>query len=679
MNLRKVFISISNKHDLYYRIVLVTISILIITSFLPRQIRFKYDYKLGQPWTHDDLRAPFDFPVFKLQGELDEERREIQSRTPLVYRRDLSMADKSVRFFQDGLGKELQKYSTGGEVLIRKIYSRGIFDASRRPAPEPGKDVFILENGTWHHSERSMHFSQEQLAGFIKAELGGIDEHDKRTLESHLMASIQPDLIFEPVLTRGYLKEQLSQQSPMKGEVSEGTVIIRRGQVVSATEYKQLESLRRAFRGEDAMENALPWLYLGYLLLVIVAVSVLLTFLWLLRKDILLDSRKITLLFLMIVVTSAVFTVLLASNRVNMLMVPLCILPLVTRAFFDTRTALFTHVLSMLILGTVAPGGFDFVYMQIVAGMVAIFSIVNMRKRSQLFIAVSLIFIAYFVSYIGLSLLNEGDFTKINSAHIVWIVVNCLLTLLSYPLIFFIEKSFRVTSDFTLMELTDFNSELLRELALKAPGTFQHSLQVANLAESAIYKIGGNSLLVRVGALYHDIGKMDIPMYFIENQSTQVNPHDELSFDESASIIISHVIRGIEKAKKHKLPDMVIDFIRTHHGTMMVQYFYNSFVKSFPDQIPNEDDFRYPGPRPFSKETAVLMMADSVEAAARSLPSHDQDSLDRLVEKIINHQIESGQFENCDITYREIASIKKIFKKMLTSIYHVRVAYPTFN
>ncbi len=634
---------------------------------------------MGQPWTHEDLRAPFDFPVFKLQGELDEERKEIQARAPLVYRRDVSMADKSVRFFQEGLGKELQKYSTGGEVLIRKIYSRGIFDASKRPAPEPGKDVFIIENGTWHHSERSMHFSQEQLAGFIKAELGGIDEHDKRTLESHLMASIQPDLIFEPTLTREYLKEQLSQQSPMKGEVSEGTVIIRRGQVVSATEYKQLESLRRAFRGEDAMENALPWLYLGYLLLVIVAVSVLLTFLWLLRKDILLDSRKITLLFLMIVVTSAVFTVLLASNRVNMLMVPLCILPLVTRAFFDTRTALFTHVLSMLILGTVAPGGFDFVYMQIVAGMVAIFSIVNMRKRSQLFIAVSLIFIAYFVSYIGLSLLNEGDFTKINSAHIVWIVVNCLLTLLSYPLIFFIEKSFRVTSDFTLMELTDFNSELLRELALKAPGTFQHSLQVANLAESAIYKIGGNSLLVRVGALYHDIGKMDIPMYFIENQSTQVNPHDELSFDESASIIISHVIRGIEKAKKHKLPDMVIDFIRTHHGTMMVQYFYNSFVKSFPDQIPNEDDFRYPGPRPFSKETAVLMMADSVEAAARSLPSHDQDSLDRLVEKIINHQIESGQFENCDITYREIASIKKIFKKMLTSIYHVRVAYPTFN
>jgi hypothetical protein len=314
--------------------------------------------------------------------------------------------------------------------------------------------------------------------------------------------------------------------------------------------------------------------------------------------------------------------------------------------------------------------------MQIIAGMVAIFSIVNMRKRSQLFIAVGLIFIAYFVSYLGLNLISEGSIHKINFSTTVWLMANCLLTLLSYPLIFFIEKTFRVTSDFTLMELTDFNSEVLRELAVKAPGTFQHSLQVANLAESAIYKIGGNSLLVRVGALYHDIGKIDMPMYFIENQSTQINPHDELSFDESASIIISHVIKGIEKAKKYNLPDIIIDFIRTHHGTLIVQYFYQSFLKNFPGEIANEEDFSYPGPKPFSKETAVLMMADSVEAAARSLPVHNANSIDQLVEKIIHHQINSGQFENCDITYRDIASIKKICKKMLTSIYHVRVAYP---
>jgi putative nucleotidyltransferase with HDIG domain len=465
--------------------------------------------------------------------------------------------------------------------------------------------------------------------------------------------------------------------SAVRGEVSEGSLIVRRGQVVDADIFEKLSSLRKAFKGEDALDSSLPWLYLGYLLLVMLAVAILLTFLWMLRRDILLDSRKITLLFLLIVATSAIYTLLLASNKISMLLVPLCILPLVTRAFFDTRTALFVHVLSMLILGTIAPSGFDFVFMQIIAGMVSIFSIVNMRKRSQLFIAVTLIFASYAVSYVGLSLLNEGTILELNPMHIAWLMGNCLLTLLSYPLIFFIEKTFRVTSDFTLMELTDFNSELLRDLSTKAPGTFQHSLQVANLAESAIYKIGGNSLLVRVGALYHDIGKMDMPMYFIENQSTQMNPHDELSFDESASIIISHVIKGIEKARKFNLPDVIIDFIRTHHGTMLVQYFYINYVKSFPDQIPNEDDFRYPGPRPFSKETAVLMMADSVEAAAHSLAVHDQDSIDEIVEKIINKQIDSGQFENCDITFRDITNIKKIFKKMLTSIYHIRVAYPT--
>lgn len=679
MNLRKLLIAISNKHDLYYRIVLITISILIITSFLPRQVRFKYDYKVGQPWSHEDLRAPFDFPVYKTQQELDDEQKATIARSPLVYRKDAEVTERSLAFFRSRLPKEQQSLGSEGERLLLKLYSRGVFDISKRNEPDPGMDLFIVVNGVWKSSERSMHFSPDQASNYIRDALTFVPETYRQMFESQVVSSLQPDLIFDRELTKAYQQELLARINPLRGEVQEGTIIIRRGQTVGVVEYKQLESLRRAFKGEELMEHALPWLYLGYLLLVIAAVSVLLTFLWLLREDILHDSRKITLLFLLIVFTAVVYTILLASNRVNMLMVPLCILPLVTRAFFDTRTALFTHVLSMLILGTVAPGGFDFVYMQIIAGMVAIFSIVNMRKRSQLFIAVSLIFIAYVVSYSGLSLLNEGDYSKVITANLVWIGVNCLLTLLSYPLIFFIEKTFRVTSDFTLMELTDFNAELLRELSLKAPGTFQHSLQVANLAEAAIYKIGGNSLLVRVGALYHDIGKMDIPMYFIENQSTQVNPHDELSFDESASVIISHVIRGIEKAKKFKLPDVVIDFIRTHHGTMMVQYFYNNFVKSFPDQIPNEDDFRYPGPRPFSKETAVLMMADSVEAAARSLPAHDQDSIDRLVEKIISHQIESGQFENCDITYREISSIKKIFKRMLTSIYHVRVAYPTLN
>jgi len=364
---------------------------------------------------------------------------------------------------------------------------------------------------------------------------------------------------------------------------------------------------------------------------------------------------------------------------VYVLLIPFCILSLVVRAFFDTRSALFVHVLTMLILGSIAPSGFDFVYMQIITGMVAVFSVFNMRKRGQLFLAVGLIFLTYCVTYIGISLLNEGSIDKFNYVNLLWLLGNGFLTLLAYPLIFFIEKIFGLTSDFSLMELSDFNSDLLRDLSLKTPGTFQHSLQVANLAEAAIFKIGGNSLLVRVGALYHDIGKMDMPMYFIENQTTQVNPHDEIAFEESASLIISHVSLGMKKAKKYNLPDVIIDFIRTHHGTTVVQYFYQSFLKNNPDENADEADFSYPGPKPFSKETAVLMMADSVEAAARSLTVHDAQSIERLVDVIINHQINGGQFENCDITYKDITAIKKIFKKMLNSIYHVRVAYPTVS
>ncbi|MBK9401520.1 MAG: HDIG domain-containing protein [Bacteroidetes bacterium] len=677
MNLRKIFISISNKHDFYYRVVLVSISILIITSFLPQQVRFKYNYKTGQPWNYEDLRAPFAFPVFKSNAELDAERTKYNQDAPLFYKMDSTVQYAVMAMLKSQLVNLPKEEVDLALKVVASVYDFGVFDEKKHSLPVEGQTINLVQGGALSQSDRSMHLSMEQVQDFVRKELSDKGKAANKDLYNGMLAAIRPNLAFDGELTSAYTRDLLRSLSPVRGEVQEGTIIIRRGQLVGEREFYQLESLRKVFQGEATVEAALPWLYLGYLLLVFTAIAVLVTFLWILRRDILFDSRKITLLFLLIIMTCIIYSVLLASNRVNMLMMPLCILPLITRAFFDTRTALFTHVLSMLILGTVAPGGFNFVYMQVIAGMVAIFSIVNMRKRSQLFLAVSLIFVAYMISFVGLSLLNEGAITKINPMQFLWLGINCLLTLLSYPLIFFIEKSFRVTSDFTLMELTDFNSELLRDLGLKAPGTFQHSLQVANLAESAIYKIGGNSLLVRVGALYHDIGKMDMPMYFIENQSTQINPHDELSFDESASIIISHVIKGIEKAKKFKLPDIVIDFIRTHHGTMMVQYFYNNYIKSFPDQIPNEDDFRYPGPRPFSKETAVLMMADSVEAAARSLPIHDQDAIDNLVEKIISKQIESGQFENCDITYRDISSIKKIFKKMLTSIYHVRVAYPS--
>ncbi|HRH66517.1 MAG TPA: HDIG domain-containing protein, partial [Bacteroidia bacterium] len=276
----------------------------------------------------------------------------------------------------------------------------------------------------------------------------------------------------------------------------------------------------------------------------------------------------------------------------------------------------------------------------------------------------------------GVTILHEANFRTIDWMNLKWFLGNYVITLFAFPLIFIFEKAFGFLSDVSLMELADSNSKVLRDLSLKAPGTFQHSLQVSNLAEAAIFKIGGNPLLIRAGAMYHDIGKMEMAIYFIENQNSRINPHDELSFEESARIIKSHVIRGVEIAKKNNIPDQIIDFIRTHHGTSLLQYFYHSYLKNFPEKVPDEELFRYPGPLPFSKETAVLMMADSVEAASRSLKHADPESINQLVDTIIEHQIEQGQFVNAPVTLRDISEIKKIFKKMLGSMYHARIEYP---
>ena len=676
MNIRNFFIALSTRHDLYYRVFIIVASIFIITGFLPDQLRFKYDYKTGGVWNYENLKAPFDFAIYKSEKEIDIERAMIADNQPFYYRIDTTTKEKvTISFLAAYNSKDVHAIQTGKNI-IHLIYQKGlIFPAEGTTSGS--KKFFIVNGNIAHESSINELLVPNETASFIERELISHNLQQDELLFNALIKSLVPNITFDEELTRTSINELTENISLTRGMVTKGTVIAEKGHVIKPSDAAIIESLRRAYDEQQPESSNSLVSYIGFLILVSAAIGLLIAFLIILRKDILLDNRKLTLLFLLIVGITLLFTLILKKQWVSILVVPLCILPLVTRAFFDTRTALFTHVLTTLILGTVAPNGFEFVFMQIIAGMVAIFSIVNMRRRSQLFVAVTLIFFTYLICFTGLSIINEGNINEIKLSSIAWLGGNILLTLFSYPLIFFIEKVFGVNSDFSLMELTDFNNSLLRELATKAPGTFQHSMQVANLAEAAIYKIGGNSLLVRVGALYHDIGKGEMPLYFIENQSTQMNPHDELSFDESASIIISHVIRGIEKAKKNSLPDAVIDFIRTHHGTMMVQYFYQSFLKNYPDQLPDEDDFRYPGPKPFSRETAVLMMADSVEASARSLTHHDSESIDKLVENVIGNQINNGQFENCDITYRDITSIKRIFKKMLSSIYHVRIAYPS--
>ena len=403
--------------------------------------------------------------------------------------------------------------------------------------------------------------------------------------------------------------------------------------------------------------------------------AILLFFIYNYRYDIYEDNRKLTFIFFNVLIVIVAFTLTINYNTNYVFAVPICILPLIIKAFFDSRLGLYTHLLTVLLVGFLVPNSFEFIFIQITAGIMTVLSQTKLYKRANLFITVGQTFFIYMIGYISFTTIQEGSILEINFAPITMFLLNGLLMLFVQPLIYIYERLFRLVSDVSLLELSDTNSILLKELSEMAPGTFHHSLQVANLAEAAANEIGANSLLARVGALYHDIGKLKRPSYFTENQKANVSPHDELTPRQSADIIISHVINGIKIAQKHNIPDRVIDFIRTHHGTSLVFYFFKKQEEISSEKF-NLDDFKYPGPKPFSKETAILMMADSVEAASKSLKSPTVDDLKKFVNKIINSQMADQQFNSSDITFAEIELVKKVLFKKLINVYQLRIEYP---
>ncbi len=675
--MKKWLLNISNQHEVILKCLLFIISCALLLWLLPHSVKYKFDYSVGKAWLNDDLVAPYDFSILKNKDSLEAERKLLLENAPVFVRRDSMVKPMVLERIDAKISNEYanvdvlstEKIKTSCTMLIEALYKKGI--AGDELLKSLSYSEVRLVNGN----------EMQSFADFIyKNQVQAVAEKfcnekgiaNMQAIVQIVTAVATPDILIDKNLTDRFKDQLIQTVLPTHGLVSKGEIIISKGEIVSPQKKLMLESLREL---NEQFEQPNRHVQIGQLIIVIICLMLLMIFLAQQRKDIFADNRKLTLILLMVLFTVFIFTWSMRTAVVSLYLVPLCIMPIVIRVFFDTRLALFSYVITILIIGSVAPNGFDFVFTQIVAGMVTIFSIKNIRKRSHVFIAVLLIYFSYFICYIGLAIIHEGNMVSVKWENAFWLLANVLLTLFAYPLIYFLERIFGITSDISLIELADSNNQLLRELSIKAPGTFQHSLQVANLAEAAIFKIGGNALLIRVGALYHDIGKMEMPLYYIENQVTQVNPHDDLAFEESASIIIGHVLAGVEKAKKNNLPDIVIDFIRTHHGTSRVQYFYESFLKNFPDKLVDEEAFHYPGPKPFSKETAVLMMADSVEAASRSLQKHDAETISKLVDSIIEHQIEEEQFSNCNITFRDITELKKLFKKMLGSIYHVRIEY----
>ncbi len=667
-----------NRHNTFYRLFLFGMAAVVIVYLLPKAPHFPYDLTelKGKVWQHENFVAPFAFAIEKSKEELEAEKAlTIQNLEP-CYLLNEQTAEQTKKEFASRWSEVKTTADPRAQNIpafydwLDSLYSRGII---KRHA---GHQQILYIKGSYGQDMNVRDFPDAQQADTLLRQKMDALRFAPSLRETAVNVVIQPNLVYDSAYTYRMRMQELEGLALTRGGKSKGQTIIREGDVVTEERYEELLSLQAAYTLQGGGSKS--WVItLGQGLLVISCLVILFIFLRLFRRETLGSDTKVMSILIMMVLMVMLSRIPAVFITVPLLALPFCILPVVMRAFFDTRTALFTHLLTMFMITMSVPDKqYDFIFIQVIAGIASIFSIVNMRNRSQIFFSVVIIFSAYAAIWTGLQTVEEGTLVVPDYKPLLYFAFSAFLVLLAYPLIFIFEKLFGFVSDVTLLELSDTNHPLLRELASKAPGTFQHSLQISNLAEEAIHRIGGNALLVRTGALFHDIGKADMPMYFIENKVGDVNPHDELSFEESARIIISHVEIGIEKAKAARLPDAVIDFIRTHHGTTNTAYFLTMYKKNNPEQEINEELFRYPGPIPFSKETAVVMMADAVEAASRSLARYDLAAIDDLVDRIIGHQMEQEQFNNADITLRDIAQIKIIFKKKLRSIYHVRLAYP---
>ena len=674
------------KYSLYLKYVMTAVSVCVIVFTLPKQAKFRYEYDRGRIWTQKDLISPYNFAILKTQQEVESDQQAALRTVTPIYQLDEDIApqalegykgDFEIKWHNAGLPeRQKQLYLRVGEDILNNIYDKGLLNLNPKyQQSQQNYPITVLDKNVAIDKNTADLFTKEKAIAFCGQQLSRYKNLDKTFVLDLVQNRLQNNLRYDDKLTNRLEKEVLDGLSLTRGMVQKGEVIVAKGSIINDAIFQKLESFKKAFE-DNARVNGDPKLVLlGQFLLVSIIITLLMVFLYLFRRDIYLDNRLVGLILLVVTAMLASLSLAIKLQLPNLSYIPYCIVPIIIRILFDTRLALNIHVLVILVAGFFVPNSFEFAYFEITAGMVSIYSIKNLMRRGQFLTSALIITSSYFVAFIGISFIREGSVTSIDWMDFVPFIVSVMLTLLAYPLIYAFEKVFGITSDITLIELANTNAPLLRELAFTAPGTFQHSLQVANLAENAIFSIGGNALLVRAGALYHDIGKLENPLYFIENQSSGYNPHDKLPYEESAQIIIRHVSAGVEMARKANLPDVVIDFIRTHHGNTRVDYFFQSFLKNFPEKFVNENTFRYPGPIPFSKEQGVLMLADSVEAASRSLREPDEKSISDLVDRIVKYKLNQDQLKDSDITLKDIETIKTIFKRMLMSIYHVRVEY----
>lgn len=650
---------------------------LLISWLFPQFQQFKYEYNIGKLWEYEDLYSDYDYAIRKSSKEIDAEKEQIKNQLYPFYTKTKSVKESVISKAKNGieqlmLDTSVLKFGDRNDLIERlnEIYTGGIIDNSQ---------TLNLDDNLWLLTDsNNSTLSKANEFYTVRSALDALINEDiplKNELLLLFDSILEPDIIYNEQATKKQLTQELESITPFEGMVQKGQKIISKGELVDEQKFKQIESLKENRSKQLGTFNG-NTVYLGFIIIISIMLLLFWIYLYQFHNDVFQNIRKLT--FVLSLVIAILYFVYLAINLnwPSMYIIPFCALTIILQTYFGNRLAFYTTIITLLLASVISPFGKEFILIHFIACLVSILANVNAYYWSKFFLAILYIFIAYVASYFGLSLYLEGSFKNINYDEFMWIGLNVILTLLAYPLIPIFEKVFGFISDISLIELSDVNKPLLKKLQLEAPGTFQHSVQVANLAEAAASEIKVNPLLVKVAALYHDIGKIKNPLFFIENQNTNFNPHNNLNYDESAKIIINHVIDGIEIAKSYRLPNVIIDFIRTHHGTSKTQYFYHKFKEQNPDIEVDEAQFRYQGPLPFSKETAILMMADTVEAASRSIKNPTETAIDELIEKLIRGKMDDDQFVNSDITFKEIKQVKRVFKKMLKSIYHVRIAYP---
>lgn len=663
------------------KVILVVVSTAVVVYFMPRGDEFGYKYELDRPWNYGLLIANTKFPILKNDSIILQEREATMRNFQPYYNYDRSVRDSMMNRLYNYAAKEWQgqnaaMYVHHIAVLLDTIYQRGVLsgeDYARLKDNEHHKNIRIVKNNEAVSVSLNRVFSLRSAYDYMITE-------DTAKYSSLVMRQfnvnelIQQNLTYDKMKSETELDENLQNISSYNGFVQAGQKIVDRGETVTDEVYDVLLSYEKDYERRNTIDTNIPYRSIGQVIFVMVIFVSLITYLSLFRIDYFENVRNVTLLFALPVFFCVIASLMVSHKILNVFMLPCCLVPIVIRVFMDSRTAFMFHCGMVLIISLMLTSNYEFIVVQLVAGMVAIQTLRELSQRSQIVRTAFIIFLVYVICYTGYSLHHENDI-KMDTWMYVCFTVNCVLLLFTYPLLWMLEKMFGFTSDVTLVELSNVHNPLLQRMTEVAPGTFQHSMQVANLSAEVANKIGGKAQLVRTGALYHDIGKMERPAFFTENQNG-LSPHKHLTPLKSAEVIIAHVKNGVNLADKHHIPDSIKRFITTHHGLGKAKYFYITYKNEHPDEEIDESLFTYPGPNPSTKEEAILMMCDAVEAASRSLPEYTEDSINQLVDKIIDGQVSAGFFSECSITFKDIAVAKTVLKDKLKTIYHTRISYP---